>query len=231
MFGDEAVECCDANDILRWRCREIDSAGEYDEIVYRDIRHNALQGARETAYETYVINVTAVTEPDTVWIVGGVSCVSESAASDVTDEDGVDQAFVTYEWKTGGVNGISIGTGKTYVLTQAEAGEAITVIARYTELQSTPETPDATTATTANAPATRRTWRSMAHRVVLPTVTSPPASCQLVMPPSRMCNVALPASVSFSCAWLARPPLWQTKTTGCHEHPTAAKGCKTPART
>ena len=53
------------------------------------------------------------------------------------------------------------------------------------------------TAASASEPATRRTWRSMAHRSVSPWTTSPPVACHAVIPPSRMCSVSLPAAAQL----------------------------------
>ena len=45
---------------------------------------------------------------------------------------------VTYQWQRGGSD-IAGAAGATYTLTQADVGEAITVVACYTDGEGTPE--------------------------------------------------------------------------------------------
>ena len=57
-----------------------------------------------------------------------------AAANTLADADGL--GTITYTWKAGSD---TVGTGATYTLTQADVGKAITVTARYIDLQSTDE--------------------------------------------------------------------------------------------
>jgi Ca2+-binding RTX toxin-like protein len=57
-----------------------------------------------------------------------------TAANTLADADGL--GAITYRWQ---VNGAEIGTGKTYQLTKAEVGKAITVVATYTDGHGTAE--------------------------------------------------------------------------------------------
>jgi VCBS repeat-containing protein len=59
-----------------------------------------------------------------------------TASNDLADEDGLGE--VTYQWQRGGVN-IANAVGVTYELTQADVGEAITVVASYTDGEGTLE--------------------------------------------------------------------------------------------
>jgi uncharacterized delta-60 repeat protein len=71
-----------------------------------------------------------------------------TAANTLADVEGL--GTITYQWKA---NGIDIGgaTGATYVLTQAEVGKAITVLASYIDGESTAESVlSATTSAVAN---------------------------------------------------------------------------------
>ncbi|WP_374681677.1 cadherin-like domain-containing protein, partial [Accumulibacter sp.] len=57
-----------------------------------------------------------------------------TASNTLADPDGM--GTVTYTWKA---NGTTIGTGTTYVLTEAEVGKLITVVASYTDGHGTAE--------------------------------------------------------------------------------------------
>ena len=59
-----------------------------------------------------------------------------TAGNTLADEDGLGP--ITYQWQRGGVD-IGGATGSTYTLTQADVGTTITVIASYTDGQSTAE--------------------------------------------------------------------------------------------
>ena len=60
-----------------------------------------------------------------------------TAANTLADPDGL--GTITYQWKAGGTN-IAGATGSTYVLTEAEVGKAITVVASYTDGHGAAET-------------------------------------------------------------------------------------------
>ncbi|HWT51939.1 MAG TPA: hypothetical protein VN113_07140 [Caulobacter sp.] len=66
-----------------------------------------------------------------------------TAANTLADTDGL--GAITYQWKADGTN-IAGATSSTYVLTEAEVGKAITVVASYTDGHGTAES-DASTAT------------------------------------------------------------------------------------
>ncbi len=57
-----------------------------------------------------------------------------TASNNLADADGL--GTITYTWKA---NGITIGTGTTYTLTQAEVGKTITATATYTDGYGNPE--------------------------------------------------------------------------------------------
>ena len=66
------------------------------------------------------------------------------ASNDLADADGLGP--ITYQWQADGAD-ILGATGETFVLTQAEVGAAITVVASYTDLGGTAESvPSAATA-------------------------------------------------------------------------------------
>lgn len=70
-----------------------------------------------------------------------------TASNNIADTDGL--GSITYTWKA---NGTTVGTGNTYQLTSAQAGQTITATANYTDLAFTAEsvTSSATSAVTAN---------------------------------------------------------------------------------
>ena len=69
-----------------------------------------------------------------------------TAANNLADADGL--GALTYTWKA---DGATVGTGTTYVLTEAEVGKAITVVASYTDGHGTVESvTSSATATVAN---------------------------------------------------------------------------------
>ena len=87
--------------------------------------------------ENFDVTVTAVNDAGTVSIAGTVT-QGETLTAAVTDIDGI-SGTITYQWKA---NGVDIGgaTSQTYVLTPAEVGKTLTVIATYTDDGNTAET-------------------------------------------------------------------------------------------
>ena len=69
-----------------------------------------------------------------------------TASSSLADVDGL--GAMTYTWKS---NGVTVGTGSSYTLTQAEVGKTVTATASYFDGDGTPESvTSATTGAVAN---------------------------------------------------------------------------------
>jgi hypothetical protein len=109
-------------------------------VLIRDSGGTANGGVDTSATQTFTITVNpvndlptgAVTISGTTPIVGTVL----TAANTLADADGL--GAISYQWQAGGVD-ISGATGNSYVLTNAEVGKTITVVARYTDAQGTAE--------------------------------------------------------------------------------------------
>ncbi len=105
----------------------------------------------ETLTSAVTANVANVNDPPTgaVTITGTVTQGQTLTAdtSTISDPDGPSRLAFTYQWTRGG-NPISSATGRTYVLTQADVGKAITVTVTWTDAGSTVET--LTSAATSN---------------------------------------------------------------------------------
>ena len=90
------------------------------------------QGSGKTVTSIATGNVVDVDDAGSIGsITGTVTQGQTLTAGTVTDPDGT-VSGTTYQWKAGGTN-ISGATGSTYVLTQAEVGKTITVVATYTD--------------------------------------------------------------------------------------------------
>ncbi|MEA3373643.1 MAG: Ig-like domain-containing protein, partial [Campylobacterota bacterium] len=81
----------------------------------------------------------------------GTTNVGDTLTATVSDPDGIENATISYQWSAGGV-AITGATASTYVLTDAEVGETITVQASYTDDQGFAESPTDSTDTTVAAP-------------------------------------------------------------------------------
>ncbi len=105
----------------------------------------------ETLTSAATANVTNANDPPTgaVTITGTVTQGQTLTAdtSGISDPDGPSNLTFTYQWKRDGSD-ISSATSRTYVLTQADVGKAISVIVSWTDAGSTAET--LTSAATAN---------------------------------------------------------------------------------
>ena len=114
----------------------------------------------ETLTSVATASVTNANDPPTgsVTITGTVTQGQTLTAdtSTIVDPDGPASLTFTYQWKRDGT-AISSATSRTYVLTQADVGKAISVIVSWTDAGSTAETltSDATAnVTNANDPPT-----------------------------------------------------------------------------
>ncbi len=105
----------------------------------------------ETLTSAATANVANLNDPPTgaVTISGTVTQGQELTAvtSTIVDPDGPSSLTFTYQWKRDGT-AISSATSRTYVLTQADVGKAISVIVSWTDAGSIVET--LTSAATAN---------------------------------------------------------------------------------
>ena len=72
-----------------------------------------------------------------------------TAAKTLADVDGMDT--VTYTWYVSG-SSVSIGTGSTYTLSQAQVGKTLTVVASYTDLQGKAESVTSSATSLVSAP-------------------------------------------------------------------------------
>ncbi len=94
-------------------------------------------GAAETVTSNTTSTVTAVNSaPTGVVVIGGTLRQGQTltASNTLADPDGL--GSITYTWKA---NGAVVGTGTTYVLTQAEVGKSMTVTASYADGGGTSE--------------------------------------------------------------------------------------------
>ena len=109
-------------------------------VSIRDSGGTANGGADTSATQTFIITVNPVNDLSSgVVTISGVPIVGTSltAANTLADIDGL--GAISYQWQAGGVD-IPGATGGSYVLTDAEVGKTISVVARYTDAQGTAET-------------------------------------------------------------------------------------------
>ena len=64
--------------------------------------------------------------------ISGTAIVGDTLSASVSDADGVQAGSETYQWYSDG-DAIAGATSATYTLTQAEGGESVTVVVRYTD--------------------------------------------------------------------------------------------------
>ncbi|HEY8096722.1 MAG TPA: cadherin-like domain-containing protein, partial [Methylobacter sp.] len=96
-------------------------------------------GVDTSATQTFTITVNPVNDlPTGTVTVSGTPSVGNtlSAANTLADVDGL--GAISYQWQANGIN-INGATGSSYVLTDAEVGKTITVVARYLDAQGTAE--------------------------------------------------------------------------------------------
>ncbi len=100
-------------------------------------------GESESLTSTATANVANINDAPTgaVTITGTVTQGQTLTAdtSGISDPDGPSSLTFTYQWKRDGSD-ISSATGRTYTLTQADVGKAISVIVSWTDAGSTAET-------------------------------------------------------------------------------------------
>ncbi|MDD5581082.1 MAG: cadherin domain-containing protein [Methylobacter sp.] len=104
-------------------------------------------GIDTSASQTFTITVNPINDlPTGVITISGTPSVGAilSVANTLADVDGL--GAISYQWKAGGIN-ITGATGSSYVLTAAEAGKTIAVVARYTDTQGTAESVSSTATT------------------------------------------------------------------------------------
>jgi len=112
---------------------------EVDKVITVEASYTDGHGTPETvssAATAAVVNVNdaptgSVTIDDTTPTQGDTLTASNTLA----DADGL--GTITYTWKA---NGVTVGTGSTYTVTEAEVDKTITVEASYTDGHGTPET-------------------------------------------------------------------------------------------
>ncbi len=71
--------------------------------------------------------------------ISGTAIVGETLTASVSDADGVQAGSESYQWYSDG-DAIAGATSATYTLTQAEGGESVTVVVRYTDNSGLRET-------------------------------------------------------------------------------------------
>jgi len=108
-------------------------------------------GTNETVASNSLGPVANVNDPPTgIVTISGTATQGETltASNNLADADGL--GTINYQWKAGGSD-IGGATGSTYVLTEAEVGQTITVVASYTDGHGTAEQKSSTaTAAVAN---------------------------------------------------------------------------------
>ncbi len=100
-------------------------------------------GASESLTSVATASVTNANDPPTGTVtISGTATQGQTltaVTSTIVDPDGPSSLTFTYQWKRGGA-AISSATGRTYVLTQADVGAAITVTVSWTDDGGTAET-------------------------------------------------------------------------------------------
>ena len=103
----------------------------------RTVSYTVSDGALTSNTVTSTVSVAAVNDAPTGSVtIGGTPTQGQtlSASDTLADADGL--GAITYTWKA---DGADIGSGASFVLTQAEVGKLITVVASYTDGQGTNE--------------------------------------------------------------------------------------------
>jgi len=104
-------------------------------VSIKDSGGTANGGVDTSITQTFTITVNPVNDlPTGTVTISGIPSVgiTLSAANTLTDADGL--GAISYQWQADGIN-ITGATGSSYMLTDAEAGKTITVVARYTDVQ------------------------------------------------------------------------------------------------
>ncbi|PPK76973.1 uncharacterized protein DUF4347 [Methylobacter tundripaludum] len=104
-------------------------------VSIKDSGGTANGGVDTSTTQTFTIIVNPVNDlPTGTVTISGIPSVgiTLSAANTLTDADGL--GAISYQWQADGIN-ITGATGSSYMLTDAEAGKTITVVARYTDVQ------------------------------------------------------------------------------------------------
>ncbi|MEY5097501.1 MAG: hypothetical protein RJA36_220, partial [Pseudomonadota bacterium] len=110
--------------------------GQVGKAISVKAGYTDLLGTAESVSSSATAKVANVNDAGSVAI-SGMAKQDQVLTAAVTDLDGV-PATITYQWLSDGLE-IGGATGKTYTLTQADAGHAIRVVASYQDLQGTQE--------------------------------------------------------------------------------------------
>jgi len=108
-------------------------------VSIKDSGGTANGGVDTSTTQTFTITVNPVNDlPTGTVTISGIPSVgiTLSAANTLADVDGL--GTISYQWQADGVD-ITGATGSSYMLTDAEAGKTITVVARYTDAQGAAE--------------------------------------------------------------------------------------------
>ncbi|MDD1619946.1 MAG: DUF4347 domain-containing protein [Methylococcaceae bacterium] len=108
-------------------------------VFVRDNGGTANGGVDTSATQTFTITVNPVNDlPSGTLTINGTLAIGDTltVANSLVDVEGM--GAVSYQWQADGAD-INAATGDRYVLTQAEAGKLITVVAHYTDGQGTAE--------------------------------------------------------------------------------------------
>jgi Ca2+-binding RTX toxin-like protein len=114
-----------------------------DKMANRD-GTDILSGVEKLSFLNETINVPSPnTVPSGSVTITGTATQGQTltATNTLADIDGIPTSglgSISYQWQAGGVN-ISGATGNTLVLGQAQVAQAITVVAKYTDVQGTTE--------------------------------------------------------------------------------------------
>jgi len=104
-------------------------------VSIKDSGGTANGGVDTSTTQTFTITVNPVNDlPTGTVTISGIPSVgiTLSAANTLADVDGL--GTISYQWQADGID-ITGATGSSYMLTDAEAGKTITVVARYTDAQ------------------------------------------------------------------------------------------------
>jgi len=115
------------------------SQAEVGKIITVVATYTDSQGTGKTVTSAATSAVADIDDAGSIAnIIGTATQKQTLTAGAINDMDG-GVADITYQWKAGGVN-IAGATSSTYILTQAEVGKIITVVATYTDSQGTGKT-------------------------------------------------------------------------------------------
>ncbi|TAN65822.1 MAG: hypothetical protein EPN17_15595, partial [Methylobacter sp.] len=110
-----------------------------------ELKYNVLdgQGGSITANQFFVVKAVNDAPSGGVTISNTTNATvgdTLTAANTLSDVDGTTKAVLSYQWQSGvGATKTIIGTGESYTLSQQDAGAVISVVASYTDDQSTKE--------------------------------------------------------------------------------------------